>query len=445
VLVVSLHLAGQGAEVSRGCRKSSSSGVPSWDKSGAALLCEEDATVGGSPGCWTWQSPAEDAQREQQQRQEQEQEQEQEQQEQQQQQRHHQHQQQHQQQQHQQQQQQHLQHLQHQQAECASFQSALEAMENSSRENNDNNSNNNNSDNNNNNDNNNSSSNSSDNNTNNSRENSLGREPKRSEQQPVVTFLVSVPPPGGVAYIAAKSLQVVVFPPHQQAALAWELPLHSLLATKAGLHTSLQGRSPIWQAPVTAPEVSLVVSWLPAPRGVRALLKQKACDEPPPPRAEAQETASSGRGLSPRTWERRSPGLKVRQASPALERGPGTKILPRNRPHPLASPPGLHCQRLLSAQQGAYNLLFDRLFSMPSPIPAGGPSSRPLLGRRASSLKRLQARVPPAAASGGSLEEPLAERRAQLRQPWFQLPGSPSQGLFASTSRSLSEKPMFGG
>ncbi|CAE8637438.1 unnamed protein product, partial [Polarella glacialis] len=53
VLVVSLHLAGQGAEVSRGCRKSSSSGapvedsahqglccmlVPSWDKSGAALL-----------------------------------------------------------------------------------------------------------------------------------------------------------------------------------------------------------------------------------------------------------------------------------------------------------------------------------------------------------------------------------------------------------------------
>lgn len=110
---------------------------------------------------------------------------------------------------------------------------------------------------------------------------------------PLLALLVAVPPPGGVVNVAYRHLGVAVHPtcPSAPPLLGGELqvPLRPLLSAKPCAPVHLEGVAGDGRL-----QVSMLVTWLAAPRALRRLL------EPPgPPQGEAASSPSAPSAHSP--------------------------------------------------------------------------------------------------------------------------------------------------
>lgn len=150
---------------------------------------------------------------------------------------------------------------------------------------------------------------------------------------PLVTFLISVPPPGGVASLATNDLHMRLLLPTSGGSLApasaaprIEVPLKEMLRTPAGEQVGLRSKEAKDHRSLTA---VVWAAWRPAPRGIKQLLDVPlvASLSPKPDHSSRSTGASSVR-------QSRDLGARPRSARP--HSAGATRVAVEPKPPPAA-------------------------------------------------------------------------------------------------------------
>jgi len=182
--------------------------------------------------------------------------------------------------------------------------------------------------------------------------------------EPLVAFLVAVPPPGGVANLTNRRLGIAVHPALSSVPSLGseggelEVPLRPLIAAGAGELVALHGCTADKRT-----RISMIVSWLPAPPQMRKLFGQSAsthCESERAHECDASQSPAVGTGAAAASAARAASTRRKKQ-TPCRPREPLWTPRPPaeerrrelRRPWPGATPMDASCMSAPERKRGA--------------------------------------------------------------------------------------------